>query len=334
MLIDGMFEETNKRYIHHYNFPPYSVGEVRMMRGAGRREIGHGRLAERALEPVLPSEEDFPYMIRTVSEVTTCNGSSSMASVCGSTMSLMQAGVPITAPVSAVAMGMIYDEDTGKYTILSDIQAQEDFLGDMDFKVARTKKGITVMQLDVKIKGLKMEVFQQAFAQGEEASMYILEEMLKVQGEVASELSPYAPLIMSMQVPEAKIREVIGRGGETIQKLQADHDVTISIADDGLTTVTAKTQDAGKAAIAQIKEILWVPEVGFIGTGKVVKIIDGVGAIVEFRGGNSGMIHISKLQKAKTLKVEDVVKEGDTVDFEIIQVDLAKGRIGLKRMEK
>lgn len=211
MLIDGMYDEVEKRYVHHYNFPPYSVGEVRMMRGAGRREIGHGRLAERALEPVLPKEADFPYMIRTVSEVTTCNGSSSMASVCGSTMSLMHAGVPISNPVSGVAMGMIYDDDSGKYVILSDIQAQEDFLGDMDFKVARSSKGITAMQLDVKIKGLAMQVFEEAFVQGEEAAMYILSEMLKVQAEVSPSLSPHAPLIMSMMIPEAKIREVIGK---------------------------------------------------------------------------------------------------------------------------
>ncbi|MCH8518737.1 polyribonucleotide nucleotidyltransferase [Candidatus Gracilibacteria bacterium] len=333
MLVDGMHDEQTKRYIHHYNFPPYSVGEVRMLRGAGRREVGHGRLAERALEPVLPSEEEFPYMIRTVSEVTTCNGSSSMASVCGSTMSLMNAGVPIKTPVSAVAMGMIYDEFTGKYTILSDIQAQEDFLGDMDFKVARTKNGITAMQLDVKIKGLSMKVFEEAFTQGEEASMFILGEMLKTQSEIGA-LSPYAPLIMSLKVPEAQIRTLIGKGGETIQKLQADYSVVISIADDGLTTITAKTQEQGQKAIVAIREVLWSPEVGYIGSGKIVKIIDGTGAIVEFKGRNSGMIHISKLSKERVMKVEDVVKEGDIVDFEIIQVDIAKGRIGLKRLEK
>ncbi len=334
MLVDGMFDEETKRYIHHYNFPPYSVGEVRMLRGAGRREIGHGRLAERALEPVLPSEAAFPYMIRTVSEVTTCNGSSSMASVCGSTMSLMHAGVPISAPVSGVAMGMIYDEDTGKYVILSDIQAQEDFLGDMDFKVARTKTGITAMQLDVKIKGLSMQVFEEAFAQGEVAAMYILDEMLKIQANVSPKLSPYAPLIMSMKVPEAKIREIIGKGGETIQRIQKDHDVGISIADDGTTTITAKNQVGGEGAINEIKSILWEPEVGYMGTGKIVKIIEGTGAIVEFKGGNSGMIHISKLSKERVLKVEDIVKAGDSVDFEVIQVDKEKGRIGLKRLEK
>jgi len=316
MIVDGMYSETEKRYIHHYNFPPYSVWEVRMMRGVGRREVGHGRLAERALEPVLPSEEEFPYMIRTVSEVTTCNGSSSMASV------------------SAVAMGMIYDEDSGNYTILSDIQAQEDFLWDMDFKVARTAQGITAMQLDVKIKGLKMEVFEKAFAQWEEASMHILDEMLKTQAEVALELSPYAPLIMSLTVPEDKIRAVIGKWGETIQKIQADHDVVISIDDSGVTSITAKSQEWGKAAIAEIKDILWTPEVGYKDTGKVVKIIEWVGAIVEYKGKNSGMIHISKLSKERVTNVEDVVKQDDMVNFEIIQVDLAKGRVGLKRLEK
>jgi polyribonucleotide nucleotidyltransferase len=334
MIVDGMFTETEKRYIHHYNFPPYSVGEVRMMRGVGRREVGHGRLAERALEPVLPNEEDFPYMIRTVSEVTTCNGSSSMASVCGSTMSLMNAWVPIKRPVSAVAMGMIYNEETGDYKILSDIQAQEDFLWDMDFKVARTAEGITAMQLDVKIKGLKMEVFEKAFAQGQEASLHILSEMLKTQAEVAPELSPYAPLIMSLVVPEDKIRTVIGKGWETIQRIQADHDVIISIDDAGMTSITAKTQEGGKAAVAEIKDILWTPEVGYKDTGKVVKIIEWVGAIVEYKGKNSGMIHISKLSKERVTNVEDIVKAGDMVDFEIIQVDLAKGRVGLKRMEK
>ncbi len=333
-IVDGLFTETEKRYIHHYNFPPYSVGEVRMMRWVGRREVGHGRLAERALEPVLPSEAEFPYMIRTVSEVTTCNGSSSMASVCGSTMSLMNAGVPIKRPVSAVAMGMIYNEASWDYKILSDIQAQEDFLGDMDFKVARTSEGITAMQLDVKIKGLKMEVFEQAFEQGKKASEHILEEMLKAQPEVSPELSKYAPLIMSIQIPEDKIREVIGKGGETIQKLQSDFDVTISIEDDGQTSITAVNQEGGKKAIEAIKQILWVPEVGYMGSGKVVKIIEWVGAIVSFAWTQSGMIHISKLSKERVKNVEDVVKQDDEVDFEIIQVDLAKGRIGLKLMQK
>ena len=332
-IIDDMYEESTKRYIHHYNFPPYSVWEVRMMRWVGRREVGHGKLAEKALEAVLPSLEDFPYMIRAVSEVTSCNGSSSMASVCGSTMSLMNAWVPITNPVSGVAMWMIYDEATGKYKILSDIQAQEDFLWDMDFKVARSEKWITAMQLDVKIKGLKMEVFRQAFDQGKEASEYILWEMLKVQGEVAKELSPYAPLIMSMEVPEDKIRAVIGKWGENVQRLEKEYWVKVSIADDGVTTITAATQEWGQKAIEEIKEMLWVPNVWYKGMGKIVKIIDGVWAIVEFRS-TSWMIHISKLSPLRVANVEDVVKPWDEVEFEIIQVDLAKGRIGLQRKPK
>ncbi|MCH2189075.1 polyribonucleotide nucleotidyltransferase [Candidatus Gracilibacteria bacterium] len=330
-IVDGMFEEETQRYIHHYNFPPYSVGETRMLRGVGRREVGHGKLAEKALVPVLPTEEEFPYMMRVVSEITTCNGSSSMASICGSTMSLMHAGVPIKAPVGGVAMGMIYDEATGKYVILSDIQAQEDFLGDMDFKVGRTKNGITAMQLDVKIKGLSMDVFRQGFAQANTAVDEILDAMLGVIPEVAPKLSPYAPLIMSMQVPEDKISAIIGKGGENVQRMEKEYSVTISIADDGMTTITAKDQIGGEKAIADIKEALWTPELGYKGIGKVVKIIDGTGAIVEFRGKHSGMIHISKLAAERVAKVEDIVKQGDEVEFEIIQVDLAKGRIGLKR---
>ncbi|MDD2907681.1 MAG: polyribonucleotide nucleotidyltransferase [Candidatus Gracilibacteria bacterium] len=328
--LDGMMPESEKRYIHHYNFPPYSVGEVRMMRGVGRREIGHGALAERALIPVLPSVEDFPYTMRVVSEITTCNGSSSMASVCGSTMSLMNAGVPIKEPVAGVAMGMIYDEETHKYKILSDIQAQEDFLGDMDFKVARTKNGITAMQLDVKIKGLKMDVFRDAFKQSEGAIEYIIGKMLEVQPKVAEKLSPYAPLIMIMQVPVDKISPIIGKGGENVQRMEKEYNVKISIADDGMTTITAVDQIGGEKAIAEIKAKLWNPEVGYKGVGVVSKIIEGTGAIVDFKG-KSGMIHISKLSYKRINNVEDVVKVGDEVKFEIVQVDIEKGRIGLKR---
>ncbi len=330
-LVDGMFEESTQRYIHHYNFPPYSVGEVRMIRGVGRREVGHGKLAEKALMPVLPSETDFPYMMRVVSEITTCNGSSSMASICGSTMSLMSAGVPITAPVGWVAMGMIYDEETGKYVILSDIQAQEDFLGDMDFKVGRTKKWITAMQLDMKIKGLSMDVFREWFTQARESVDTILEAMAGVIPVVAPKLSPYAPLIMNMQVPEDKISSIIWKGGENVQRMEKDYEVTISIADDGMTTITAKNQVGGEKAIADITEKLWVPTVGYTATGKIVKIIAGTGVIVQIKGGNTGMIHISKLAAERVNNIEDIVKEWEDVEFEIIQVDLAKGRIGLKR---
>ncbi|MDD5769337.1 MAG: polyribonucleotide nucleotidyltransferase [Candidatus Gracilibacteria bacterium] len=329
-IVDDMYEETTRRYIHHYNFPPFSVGEVRMLRGVGRREIGHGKLAEKALEAVLPSEIDFPYMMRVVSETMTCNGSSSMASICGSTLSLMQAGVPITAPVAGIAMGMIYDEETGNYKILSDIQAQEDFLGDMDFKVAMSPNGITAMQLDVKIKGLSMEVFENAFSQARISINYILEEMLKVQPKVAPNLSPYAPLIMNVFVPVDKIREVIGKGGENVQRIEKEYNVKISIAEDGNTTVTAKDQIGGNKAIDEIKSMVWEPEVGYKGIGKIAKIIDGTGAIVEFNG-KSGMIHISKLAATRVINVTDIVKEGEQVEFEVIEVNKEKGRIGLKR---
>jgi len=332
-LIDGMYEESSQRYIHHYNFPPYSVWEVRMMRWVGRREVWHGKLAEKALVAVLPKEEDFPYMIRTVSEVTSCNGSSSMGSVCGSTMSLMAAWVPITSPVSAVAMGMIYDEESGEYKILSDIQAQEDFLWDMDFKVARSKNGITAMQMDVKIKWLKMEVFEKAFVQWEEASMFILDKMLEIIPKVSPRLSRFAPLIMNIKVPVDKIREIIGKWWETIQRMEKDYWVKLSIADDGNTTITAVTQEGGLKAIEEINKILWVPEVWDKMSGPIVKIIDWVWVIVEFKG-KSGMIHISKLSEKRVEKIEDEVKVWEVVDFEIIQVDMAKWRIGLKRMKK
>jgi len=332
LIIDGMMEEDTKRYIHHYNFPPFSVWEVRMLRWVGRREIGHGALAERALVPVLPTEEEFPYIVRVVSEITTCNGSSSMASVCGSTLSLMNAWVPIKAPVWGVAMWMIYDEETGNYKILSDIQAQEDFLWDMDFKVTRTKKWITAMQLDVKIKGLSMDVFRKAFAQSEAAVSYILEEMLKAQPKVAESLSPYAPLILTMQVPVDKISAVIWKWWENVQRLEKDYDLRISIADDWLTTITAKTQENWEKVISEIKEMLWEPKVWDKLTWKVIKIIDWTWAIVEFKGKNTWMIHISKLSPLRTAKIEDVVKVWDNVDFEIIQVDLDKWRIGLQRI--
>ena len=332
-LSAGMMEESTKRYIHHYNFPPYSVWEVRMMRWVGRREIGHWALAERALLPVIPSEEEFPYVMRIVSEITTCNGSSSMASVCGSTLSLMNAWVPIKAPVWGVAMGMIYDENTGDYKILSDIQAQEDFLWDMDLKVTRTKSGITALQMDMKIKGLSMKVFEEAFIQSETAVNWILDDMLKAQPEVAEKLSKYAPLILTMQIPVDKISTVIWKWWENVQKLEKDYELRISIADDGLTTITAKTQENWEKVISEIKKILWVPEVGYKDTWKVVKIIDWTWAIVEFKG-KSGMIHISKLSPLRAMKVEDYVKEWENVEFEIIQVDLAKWRIGLARIPK
>ena len=332
-IIDDMFEEDTKRYIHHYNFPPYSVGEVKPLRGVGRREVGHGRLAEKALEPVLPSEDSFPYMIRVVSETTTCNGSSSMASVCGSTMSLMDAGVPIKAMVAGVAMGMIYDEDTGKYEILSDIQAQEDFLGDMDFKVARTETGITALQMDCKIAGLSMDVIRAVFAKSVDACGYIMGEMKKCLDRPRAELSPYAPFLLAVHVPEDKMREVIGKGGETIQGIEKDFGVEVNLEDDGHCTITAKTQEAGKAALEFIKGILKEIEVGDIYEGKIVKILDTVGAIVELGKGKEGMIHISKFGiKERIADVNTVAKVGEIVKVKVYNVDKEKGRIGLEKI--
>jgi polyribonucleotide nucleotidyltransferase len=332
-LVDDMYEEDTKRYIHHYNFPPFSVGEVKPLRGVGRREVGHGRLAEKALEPVLPSQADFPYMIRVVSETTTCNGSSSMASVCGSTMSLMDAGVPIKSMVAGVAMGMIYDEDTGKYEILADIQAQEDFLGDMDFKVARTEKGITALQMDCKISGLSMDVIRSVFEKSVDATAYIMGEMKKCLSEPRKELSPFAPFLLAVFVPEEKMREVIGKGGETIQGIEKEYGVEVNLEDDGQCTITAKTQEAGQKALEFIRWILKDIEVGDVYEGKIVKILDTVGAIVEIAKGKEGMIHISKFGvKERIANVNDVAKVGEIVKIKVYSVDKEKGRIGLEKL--
>lgn len=330
-VLDWMMPESEKTYMHHYNFPPYSVWEVRMLRWVWRREIGHWALAERALIAVLPTLEEFPYTIRVVSEILTCNWSSSMASICGSTMSLMNAWVPIKAPVAWVAMGMIYDEETWDYKILSDIQAQEDFLWDMDFKVWRTKKWITAMQLDVKIKGLSLEVFKNTFKQSESAIYYILEEMLKVQSSVAPNLSPYAPLILKVQIPVEKISAVIWRGWEHVQKMEKDFEVRISIAEDGLTTITANTQENWEKVVEKIKEMIWEPEVWYKSIWKVEKIIDWVWAIVSFKW-KTWMIHISKLSFKRIAKVEEILNVWDNVEFEILEIDQAKWKIWLKRV--
>ena len=331
-IVDDMFEESTKQYIHHYNFPPFSVGEVRMLRGVGRREVGHGRLAEKAIEPLLPSLEEFPYFIRAVSEITTCNGSSSMASVCGSSLSLMDAGVPLKGVVAGIAMGMIYDEETGKYEVLSDIQAQEDFLGDLDFKVAGTDKGITALQMDCKIKGLPLEVVAKVFAQAKGSLAYIRGEMNKALSSPRGSVSEYAPSILSLKIPTDRIREVIGKGGEVIQKICKDFSVEVDINDDGLVSITAKLRDNGQAALDFITALLRGVEVGDEYEGKVVKILDGVGAIVELGRGQSGMIHISKIAKERVERIESYVNVGDIVKVKVLVVDKEKGRIGLERM--
>ena len=332
-IIDGLDNEEYRRYLHHYNFPSYSVGETRPSRGPGRREIGHGALAERALVPVLPSEEEFPYAIRLVSEVLSSIGSTSQGSVCGSTLALMDAGVPIKAPVAGISVGLITDpDDEDNFMTMVDIQGVEDFFGDMDFKVAGTKKGITAIQMDLKVDGLTPAIIRTALEQTKNARYYILDEvMLKAIPEPRTELSPYAPKIIHMSIPVDKIREVIGSGGKVIQGIIAETGAKIDIEDDGRVFIAAVDSEMGDKAYKMIEAIVKDPEAGEIYEGKVVRIMD-FGAFVEILPGKDGLIHISKLAKGRVEKVTDVVKEGDTVKVEVIEID-DKGRINLRRLE-
>ncbi len=325
--LDGLGTEVSKRYIHHYNFPPYSVGETKPLRSPGRREIGHGALAERALLPVIPSEEEFPYAIRLVSEVLESNGSSSMASVCASTLSLMDAGVPIKAPVSGVAMGLVKEGE--HYTILTDIQGLEDALGDMDFKVAGTSKGITAVQMDIKVDGLTKEILQAALAQAKKGRAFILQKMLECIPEPRKELKPYAPKITTIHIDPDKIKDVIGPGGKMIKKIVEESGAQIDIEEDGTVYVAAANSEAADAAIKTIKEITAVPEIGKIYTGKVTRIMN-FGAFVEFMPGHEGLVHISQLAKERVAKVEDVVNIGDEIVVKLVEID-AKGRMNLSR---
>lgn len=326
--LDGLDEEDEKRYIHHYNMPPYSTGEARSLKAPGRREIGHGALAERALVPVIPSEEEFPYAIRLVSEILSSNGSTSQASVCGSTLSLMDAGVPIKAPVAGIAMGLIKDVDSGKVAILSDIQGLEDFLGDMDFKVAGTKNGITAIQMDIKIKGIDENILRTALEQARVGRLYILDKMLEVLPEPRKELSKYAPKIISFTINPEKIKDVIGSGGKTINKIIDETGVKIDIDDDGLVMVASTNAEMNERAKQIIQGIACDIEVGKTYTGKVERIMQ-FGAFVDLGYGKEGMIHISKLSSKRVEKVEDVVKVGDTVVVECIKID-DKERVDLK----
>lgn len=326
-IIDGLGTEQTKRYIHHYNFPPYSVGETKPMRSPGRREIGHGALAERALLPVIPSEAEFPYAIRLVSEVLESNGSSSMASVCGSTLSLMDAGVPIKAPVSGVAMGLVKDGE--HFTILTDIQGLEDALGDMDFKVAGTSKGITAIQMDIKIDGINKEIFEQALAQAKEGRAFILGKMLECIAEPRKDLKKYAPKITTLQVNPDKIKDIIGPGGKMIKKIVEETGAKIDIDDSGIVYVAAVDSVSADKAIATIKGIVAVPEVGKIYTGKVTRIMN-FGAFVEFMPGKEGLVHISQLATERVAKVEDVVNIGDEIIVKLTEID-QKGRLNLSR---
>ena len=325
--IDGLGIEESKRYMHHYNFPPFSVGETGFMRGPNRRAIGHGALGERALVPVLPTEEEFPYAIRLVSEVVTCNGSSSQASICGSSMSLMDAGVPIKAAVAGIAMGMMQVD--GEIAILSDIQGLEDFMGDMDFKVAGTKTGITAIQMDIKIDGLSEDLLKEALEQARKGRLHILEEMDKEITEARSEMSPYAPRVFSMHIHPDKIRDVIGPGGKVISKITAEFDVKIEITDDGLVLITAQDGPGGEGALKRIESIVKEVEVGEVYTGKIVKIMN-FGVFVELLPGKDGMCHISQLDLKRIEKIEDHFSQGDLITVKVTEID-KQGRINLSR---
>jgi polyribonucleotide nucleotidyltransferase len=329
--IDDLTLEQERRYMHHYNFPPYSVGETGFMRGPKRRDIGHGALAQRALEPVIPPVDEFPYTIRLVSETLESNGSSSMGSVCGSTLALMDAGVPIKAPVSGIAMGLVKEGDD--YVVLTDIQGAEDHLGDMDFKVAGTRDGITALQMDIKITGVTQEILRNALEQAKRARVFILEKMLEAIPEPRGELAGNAPRISTVKIDPDKIGMVIGKGGETIRALEAEHDVQIDIEEDGTILIYATAGDKADAAISAINAITKEPEVGDQYTGKVVKTTQ-FGAFVELTKGTDGLLHVSNVGPGRVGHIEDVISRGDVLDVLVQEVDKQRGRIGLKLIAK
>ncbi|HEX6702680.1 MAG TPA: polyribonucleotide nucleotidyltransferase [Gaiellaceae bacterium] len=329
--IDDLSLEVERRYMHHYNFPPYSVGETGFMRGPKRRDIGHGALAQRALEPMIPPLEEFPYTIRIVSETLESNGSSSMGSVCGSTLSLMDAGVPIRRPVSGIAMGLVKEGDD--YVILTDIQGAEDHLGDMDFKVAGTRDGVTALQMDIKITGVTQEIMRGALEQAKRAREFILDKMLQAIPEPRTELSENAPRISTIKIDPEKIGMVIGKGGETIRALETDHDVQIDIEEDGTILIYATDGPKADAAISAIQALTKEPEVGDTYTGKVVKTTQ-FGAFVELKKGTDGLLHVSNVGPGRVGHIEDVIQRGDILDVLVQEVDKARGRIGLKLIQK
>jgi polyribonucleotide nucleotidyltransferase len=328
--LDTIGIEESKRYMHHYNFPPYSVGETRPMRGPSRRDIGHGALAERALTPVLPSEEDFPYTIRVVSEVVSSNGSTSMASTCGSTLALMDAGVPIKAPVAGIAMGLISDpDDANKYAVLTDIQGVEDALGDMDFKVAGTEAGVTALQMDIKVGGITSQIMRDALMQAREARMFIMAKMIEVIGDPRSELSPFAPRIRRITINPERIRDVIGPGGKMIRKIQEDTKTTIDIEDSGEVLIGSTTAEGFEKAKEWIERLTKDVEPGTTYKGKVTRLM-AFGAFVEILPGKEGLVHISELANYRVNQVEDVVNVGDEIDVLVTEID-RQGRINLSR---
>jgi polyribonucleotide nucleotidyltransferase len=329
--IDDLSLETDRRYMHHYNFPPYSVGETGFMRGPKRRDIGHGALAQRALEPMIPSLEDFPYTIRIVSETLESNGSSSMGSVCGSTLSLQDAGVPIKAPVGGIAMGLVKEGDD--YVVLTDIQGAEDHLGDMDFKVAGSRDGITALQMDIKITGVTQEIMRNALAQAKRAREFILDRMAETIPASRAELPSHAPRISTVKIDPEKIGMVIGKGGETIRSLEADYEVQIDIEEDGTILIYATEGDKADAAIAAIEGLTKEPEVGDTYTGRVVKTTQ-FGAFVELKKGTDGLLHVSNVGPGRVGHIEDVIGRGDVLDVVVQEVDKERGRIGLKLIAK
>ncbi len=325
--IDTLSPVESKRYMHHYNFPPFSTGETKMLRGQSRREVGHGALAERALEPVIPAQETFPYALRLVSEVLASNGSSSMASVCGSTLALMDTGVPIKAPVAGVAMGLVKEGE--RYQILTDIQGAEDHLGDMDFKVAGTAQGITALQMDIKISGLSTEIMKQALEQAHQARLFILDKMLEVIPAPRPELKPHTPRVTTVKIPVDKIGAIIGPGGKNIRALQEETGTKIDIEEDGTVYIASTDSDKAQMARERIEAITETPQLGRIYTGKVVRIAD-FGAFVEILPGTDGMVHISQLDSERVEKVEDVVKMGDEITVMVTGID-PMGKIRLSR---
>jgi polyribonucleotide nucleotidyltransferase len=329
--IDDLSLETDRRYMHHYNFPPYSVGETGFMRGPKRRDIGHGALAQRALEPMIPSLEEFPYTIRIVSETLESNGSSSMGSVCGSTLSLQDAGVPIKAPVGGIAMGLVKEGDD--YVVLTDIQGAEDHLGDMDFKVAGTRDGITALQMDIKITGVTQEIMRNALEQAKRAREFILDRMAETIPESRTELPSHAPRISTIKIDPEKIGMVIGKGGETIRALEGDYEVQIDIEEDGTILIYATEGEKADAAIAAIEGLTKEPEVGDTYTGKVVKTTQ-FGAFVELKKGTDGLLHVSNVGPGRVGHIEDVIGRGDVLDVVVQEVDKERGRIGLKLVAK
>ena len=332
-MLDGLDEQTGKRYMHQYNFPAYSVGEARTSRGPGRREVGHGALAEKALVPVIPSKEEFPYAIRVVSEVLSSNGSTSQASICGSTLALMDAGVPIKAPVAGISTGLVTDEnDSNRYVMLTDIQGLEDFFGDMDFKVGGTHKGITAIQVDIKIDGLTYEIIEQAFERTKNARKYILDDIMAPQiAKPREEISKYAPKIINTKIKVEKIKDVIGPGGKVINKIIEETGVKVDIEEDGNVFIYASNPDDGNRALEMIKEIVKEIEVNGIYEGTVVRIMP-FGAFVDVGCGKEGLLHISKISRQRVAKVEDVLKIGDKIKVKVYEID-DQGRVNLTHKE-